>query len=322
MGKPSRQSRAISRILRLGVRPVVNQLHGNALSIRAVRAALDAAALLVRVDQGVRVSAVHDPQVPTSGHPVRGEWVHRESDQVPRSAILYLHGGGYVLCSPQTHRPITSRLALDTGMPVLVPHYRLAPEHPFPAALDDALAAYLWLLAHAIPASRIVVAGDSAGGHLAASLVAEIGRLGLPAPAAAVLFSPWVDISCELSMSWNDRIVDPYISPAMARQVSRMVVGEAELTDPRLVLLDCPWPTTTPFLIQVGGTEVLRPEAEELAATLARCGVPCELQVWPGQIHVFQMLSRLLPESRQAMRETRDFIGSALDLTVPVDAVA
>jgi acetyl esterase/lipase len=320
---PSRQSRAIARILRLGVRPIANQMRGNALSIRTVRTALDAAARLLRVDPRVRVEQLYDPQIHRSGTPVRAEWVHRVEDQVPESAILYLHGGGYVLCSPQTHRPITSRLALDTGVPVLVPHYRLAPEHPFPAALNDALAAYQWLLAHGIPASRIVVAGDSAGGHLAASLVAEIGRTGLPSPAAAILFSPWVDLSCELSLEWDKWIADPYISPAMARRVSRLVVGTAEFTDPRLALLDCPWTAAAPpFLIQVGGAEVLRPEAEKLAGLLNAAGVPCELQVWPGQMHVFQILNRFLPESSAAMRETSQFIAAALSKAQQVTAVA
>jgi monoterpene epsilon-lactone hydrolase len=314
---PSRQSRAISRALRLGVRPLVNWMPGTWVSIRTLRTAIDAAARLMRVDPRVRVEALLDPQVESAGpgRPISGEWVFptaRNAAPAQDGAILYLHGGGYVLCSPQTHRPITARLAIDTGLPVLVPRYRLAPEHPFPAALEDALDAYRWLLARGIPASRIVVAGDSAGGHLSASLAGEICRTGLPSPAGVVLYSPWVDLTCELSTERDRQVADPYISPAAARRLGRLVVGTGDFQDPRLALLTCSWSNTPPFLIQVGGAEVLRPEAERLAEILTQAGAACELQVWPGQMHVFQMLNRFLPESRAAVRETARFITSVL----------
>jgi acetyl esterase/lipase len=305
MAAPSPQSRVLNRALRLGVRPVMNRLRGNSLSIRGVRLAIDAGARLMRTDPRVRVEPLREP--------LRGEWVRRIEAPSPDGAILYLHGGGYVLCSPQTHRPITGRLALDTGLPVLVPDYRLAPEHPFPAALDDAVAAYEWLLTRYGP-SRLIVAGDSAGGHLAASLVAELCRRGLPAPAAAVLYSPWVDLACELSLAHDRLIADPYLSPAAARRVGRMVVSDFE--DPRVALMKCAWTgTVPPFLIQVGGAEVLRPEAEGFAELLTSAGVSCELQIWPGQMHVFQLLNRILPESSAAMRDTARFIATSLPAT-------
>jgi acetyl esterase/lipase len=324
---PSRQSRALSRMLRLGVRPLVNRMRGTPTSIRTLRTAIDAAARLVRVDPRVRVEPLLDPQVEAAGpaRPISGEWVfptaRTAGAPAQDGAILYLHGGGYVLCSPQTHRPITARLAIDTGLPVLVPHYRLAPEHPFPAALEDALDAYRWLLARGFSASRIVIAGDSAGGHLSASLAGEICRTGLPSPAGVVLYSPWVDLTCELSIEWDGRVADPYISPAAARRLGRLVVGTGDFDDPRLALLTCSWSNTPPFLIQVGGAEVLRPEAERLAEILTEAGAACELQVWPGQMHVFQMLNRFLPESRAAMRETARFISSVI-ATDHMEAVA
>jgi epsilon-lactone hydrolase len=311
---PSGQSRAVSLLLRLGLRPLVKQLRGNPISIWTARIAADAAGRLVRVDPRVRVEPLLDPQVESGGstRPVSGEWVYPASEETADGAILYLHGGGYVLCSPQTHRSITTRLAIDTGLPVLVPRYRLAPEHPFPAALEDALDAYRWLLARGIPASRIVVAGDSAGGHLAASLVGEICRTDLPSPAGVVLYSPWVDLTCELSTEWDQRVTDAYISSATARRLGRLVAGTCDFADPRLALLTCSWSNTPPFLIQVGGAEVLRPEAERLAEILTEAGSTCEIQVWPGQMHVFQMFNRILPESRAAMRETARFISSVL----------
>jgi monoterpene epsilon-lactone hydrolase len=302
--RPSRQSRAISRALRLGVRPLANQVRGNSLSIRTVRRTIDAAARLMKVDPRVEVEPLAEP---------RGEWVRPRENRSDDGAILYLHGGAYLLCSAQTHRPITGRLALDTRLPVLALNYRLAPEHRFPAALDDAVAAYNWLLTQGLAPGRIVIAGDSAGGHLAASLVAELCRLGRPGPAGVVLYSPWVDLACELSSEWDRWIADPYISPAAARRLGRLVLAGCDLEDPRVALLKCAWTgTIPPFLIQVGGAEVLRPEAERFAALLRSAGVDCELQVWPGQMHVFQMLHRIIPESRAAMLDTARFVGTAI----------
>ncbi|QFG23761.1 alpha/beta hydrolase [Actinomadura sp. WMMB 499] len=311
------RSRVISNALRLGVHPLMDRIPGHAGSIRTARSTVDAASLLMRHTQRVRIHALQDPGVESGEPPVTGEWVvSRDAETAPGDgtapgAILYLHGGGYVLCSPRTHRPITSRLTLDTGLPVLVPRYRLAPEHPFPAPLEDAVAAYRWLLARGVPSAGIVLAGDSAGGHLAAALAGEICRTGLPSPAGVVLFSPWVDLTCELSAAAEAR--DPYISARSARRVARLVVGPDGFDDPRVALLACAWTDTPPVLIQVGGAEVLRPEAEALAGALTAAGADCELQVWDGQMHVFQILNRVLPEAGAAMRDAARFIGAVTE---------
>ncbi|XVQ10366.1 alpha/beta hydrolase [Spirillospora sp. CA-255316] len=313
---PSVRSKAISGAIRLWTRPFIHRIPGHAGSIRTARSTVDAASLLLRPSQRVRVRQVIDPQVESGRlrRSVRGEWVvTRDAEESSRTgAILYLHGGGYVFCSPRTHRPITSRLALDTGLPVFAPRYRLAPEHPFPAPLEDAVAAYRWLLDRGVPADGIVLAGDSAGGHLAAALTGEICRTGLPRPAGTVLFSPWVDLTCELSERAQRLARDPYISARTARRVARLVVGPAGFDDPRLALLTCPWADTPPFLIQVGGAEVLRSEAEALAEALDAAGTDCELQVWKGQMHVFQMLNRVLPEADAAMADADRFIRSVV----------
>ncbi|KAB2350780.1 alpha/beta hydrolase [Actinomadura rudentiformis] len=313
--RPTVRSRAISQALRLSLRPFIHHVPSFPPSLRTARSTVNAAALLIPAGRNVQIKPLVDPQVETGGveRPVIGEWVtSRHGERRNDGAILYLHGGAYVVCSPRTHRPITTRLALDTGLPVLVPRYRMAPEHPFPAPLEDALAAYRWLLARGVPASGIVIAGDSAGGHLAASLTGEICRTGLPRPAGTVLFSPWIDLTCELSTAEQRRARDPYISAYAAQRVARLVVGPAGFDDPRLALLTCPWGDTSPFLIQVGGTEVLRPEAEAFAEALTGAGISCELQVWKGQMHVFQILNRVLPEASAAMRETARFIREAI----------
>lgn len=311
-GGPSPLSRAISGMLRLTVGPIVHHVPGHAVIIRTARTTVDIASRLVRADPRVRVRRADD--LPHDTGRVIGEWVEPRDagDEPSDGAILYLHGGGYVVCSPRTHRPITARLAADTGLPVLVPRYRLAPEHPFPAALEDALAAYRLLLDYGVPAERVVIAGDSAGGHLAASLTGELCRTGLPRPAGVVLFSPWVDLTCELSTREQRLARDPYISASTARRVARLVVGTADPRDPRLALLSCRWTDTPPVLIQVGSREVLRPEAEALAGAISEGGGECLLQVWNGQMHVFQMLNRVLPEADAAMSETARFVRSVL----------
>ncbi|WP_433187847.1 alpha/beta hydrolase [Actinoallomurus sp. CA-150999] len=305
---PSRQARALARALRLGWRPMADRLNGRFVSLTVLRTALEHGTRLLRPDPGVHVEELTGADA--AGVPIAGEWVRPPE---PRDgAILYLHGGGYAFCSPRTHRTLTSRLAADTGLPVLVPGYRLAPEHPFPAALEDALEAYRWLLTD-LPASRIVIAGDSSGGHLAAALVGEACRVGLPSPGGVVLFSPWVDLSCELSVLSDREYHDPFISPALARHFGRLYVGDHDdWSDPRLSLLDCAGLDLPPFLIQVAEQEVLRGEAERLAEALTESGNRCELQVWPGQIHVFQLFNRLFPEARAAVREAADFIRAVI----------
>ncbi|WP_246178645.1 alpha/beta hydrolase [Actinomadura decatromicini] len=318
--EPSVRSRAIGGVLRLGIRPFVHRLPGGAGGVRAARSTVAAASLLVRHSARVRVLPLNDPQLESGGRPVTGEWVVARDAAPAQGAVLYLHGGGYVAFSPRTHRPITARLALDTGLPVLVPRYRLAPEHPFPAPLDDAVAAYRWLLARGVPASGIVLAGDSAGGHLAAALTGEIVRLGLAAPAGLVLFSPWVDLTCELSLRAQRLARDPYISAATAHRVARLVVGPAGFEDPRIALLTCAWTDVPPVLIQVGGDEVLRPEAEAFAGALRRAGTDCDLQVWNGQMHVFQILNRVLPEASAAMRAAAGFVRTVTAASVRTEA--
>lgn len=310
--KPSVQSAVISRALRYGLRPLMHRLPGHPVSIRTARTAVDAAALLIAQHPQTRLEGVSIPR--KDGRPLPGELLIPKKDAIDEAALLYLHGGGYIVCSPRTHRPITSRLSADCRVPVFVPHYRLAPEHPFPAPLEDALDAYRWLLEEGYPADRIVIAGDSAGGHLAAVLAGEICRIGLPAPAGLVLFSPWVDLTCELSVECDSQVRDAYISPQMARRIARLVTGQDE-PDPRLALLECSWQNVPPVLIQVGGDEVLRPEAERLAEALIEAGADCVLQIWPGQMHDFQILNRVLPEARQALAEASRFVCSLLEGT-------
>lgn len=307
---PSSQSRMITTAVRLGVKPFAGRIKGRTAGIRVWRSLLGAGSRCLRPDSRVSIEPIIDPRVEDPGvkRAVRGEWLRSPGSTSERGAILYLHGGAYATCSPRTHRVITTRLAMDTGLPVLAPDYRLAPEHPFPAAFEDTLDAYRLLLARGVPPERIVVAGDSSGGHLATALTADACRTGLPVPGGVVLFSPWLDLTAELATASAMRHRDPFIEPAVAARFGKLYVGGGDWTDPRVSLLNCPAEELPPFLIQVGGIEVLRAESEALADALDEAGTQFELQIWPEQMHVFQIFNRIVPEADAAMREASRFV--------------
>jgi monoterpene epsilon-lactone hydrolase len=225
--------------------------------------------------------------------------------------MLYLHGGGFVFGSPVFYRRLAAQLSAASGMPVLVLDYRLAPEHPFPAAADDAIAAYRWLLGDGYRPERLVVAGDSAGGHLVAGLLADIARGKLPMPAAAAMLSPFLDLTGE-ELDERDRARrDPFVPPDYARACAKVYAGAAGISQKRLNVLKARkrgWP---PTLIQVGDTECLLGDSQRMADSLRASGVPCELQVWPGQVHVFHWFTPFIPEATAAIRYAGEFLRNA-----------
>ncbi|MBM7241774.1 alpha/beta hydrolase [Rhodococcus fascians] len=248
--------------------------------------------------------------------PVRGEWVRAPGLSPGPRVILYIHGSAYVICSARTHRGLTARLSSSTGLPVFTVDYRLAPEHPFPAAADDLEAAYRWLLGQGYDASNIVIAGDSAGGHLAADLIIENDRTGTPQPGALVLFSPLIDLDFELSARMERTRKDPMISAKAARGLVALYTDGHDANLPRL-RLDLALVRNLPAtLIQVGGAEMLRADARHLHAMIDSAGGRSELEIWPDQMHVFQALPRLIPEAAHALEHAAEFIESALETTV------
>jgi monoterpene epsilon-lactone hydrolase len=261
---------------------------------------------------GPRVSGTFVEAVDTvlpNGRRVVGEWIRPE---ITRSdgIIYYLHGSGYAMCSPRTHRRLTAWLTRLTGMSVFCIDYRLAPRHRFPTAADDVRAGWDWLRTDCgLPEDRIVIAGDSAGGHLAIDLLL---RADAPRPAAMVLFSPLADLTFGLARKQEMRRRDPAIRAEDAVRLIELYCGHIDPTHPRLThdigcANDLP-----PTLIQAGGAEMLAADAIHLANGIRAAGGRCELQVWPDQVHVFQALPRLVPEAVPAMRYTAQFIAAAL----------
>jgi len=306
---PSVQSRALAQLLMNGLRPIGDRLRitrGPALQM--VREAFDTVGL-TPLPRGTKVTAVTDGDV-------RGMWITGRGATRDAGIVLYLHGGGFVFGSRRTHRHFVAALSAAAGRPAFLVDYRRAPEHPFPAAADDALAAYRWLLDSGYAPEEIVVMGDSAGGHLTSGLLADLSRRRLPMPAAAVLFSPFLDLTGAELDERDAARRDPFVPPARARECGRTYAGEHALTHRRLNVLGSPKRRWPPVLIQVGDTECLLGDSERLAEGIRAAGGTCELQVWPGQVHVFPAFYPVLPEGRAAIRYVGDYVRDTAAETV------
>jgi epsilon-lactone hydrolase len=236
---------------------------------------------------------------------VPGEWV--ESPSSAEEVLLYLHGGGYFACSAETHRPITAFFAMH-GFRVFAPNYRLAPENPFPAAVEDAAAVYRELLSGDRSRQGIVVAGDSAGGALALSLMLALRAAGSPLPAAAALFSPWTDLAATgESVRTNARRCAIFHGPAIA-PTARLYLAAADPRDPLASPLYADLSGLPPLLVHVGANETLRDDSTRLAEKARAASVGVELKVWPVVPHVWQLAPDKIPEARQSLRESAEFL--------------
>ncbi len=232
---------------------------------------------------------------------VRGEWIRPKTG--PARRMLYIHGGGFIACSPRTHRPVTGALA-SRGFTIFAPDYRLAPEHPFPAAVDDIAA--VWTAFSAEGAA--CVAGESAGGNLALVLMGEARARGLPMPWAAALFSPATDFVSEdgsrVTNAWRDAMFDPQALAA----IRPMYLGRADPADPRISPIYGDPAGFPPLLFHVGDREVLRDDSVRMAERARAAGVVTELKVFPVVSHAWQFAAGVLPEARTSLDEAAAFL--------------
>ncbi|MFZ2174314.1 MAG: alpha/beta hydrolase [Rhodococcus sp. (in: high G+C Gram-positive bacteria)] len=300
----SRRSTALRLGLSVAGRIVADNVRTRGFPLTVIRRGIDLGGLFC--SRGTTFERVRDAPVP-------GLWVRAENAADSRHAIHYLHGGGFVFGSSRSHRALASRLSAAAGVPVFLPDYRLAPEHPFPAAAEDTTESYLWLLEQGYEAKDVMVGGDSAGGHLATGLLPELRRRGADLPAGVLLLSPWLDLGLETAGAREAIRRDPFLSVRFAERARESYAPGADLADPRLALLDAEperdWP---PFLIQGGDTEAICGDAEHLAKALAEVGVPCELQAWPGQVHVFHAFHPIIPEAAAAATYAGEFVRRTL----------
>jgi epsilon-lactone hydrolase len=231
-------------------------------------------------------------------------------------SVLYLHGGAYCIGSPATHRNLAGRLATAVGCPVFTLDYRLGPEHPFPAAVDDGVAAFDDLVARGVPATRIALAGDSAGGGLVMAVLLARKRAGSDLPAAAVCFSPWVDLTQSSDSYERLSSVDPMVTKDSLDMMAAAYLGpvdpQDELASP---LFAGDFAGLPPVLIEVGAHEVLLDDATALASRLRSDGVDTTITVWPEMIHVFQAFpGPLVPEADASIEKAAGFLRGNLGL--------
>ena len=240
---------------------------------------------------------------------VRGEWVQPRKCPSHDRVVLYLHGGGYVSCSPKTHRPITTTLARMLGCPVLSLDYRLAPEHPYPAAVDDAASAFQWLCENGVRPENIAMIGDSAGGGLALATIYRLRAQGNALPACVVGLSPWVDLTGE--DSYRNSGSCSMFQPSDIAVFARIYFGQASAETPEASPCFGDLGGLPPLLTQVSSTELLLDDALRLHEKARSVGVKSTLSVYPGLPHVWQILFGLIPEARLALEEVASFIFEA-----------
>ena len=297
------QNRLLTQALRRWVKP--NSLRSQ--DVAASRALTARVPFGAKLAPGWRVRAENGPVL-------KGEWIEPQAaDHLARlRCILYFHGGAFIAMSARTHRAITSRLAVWSDAALFALDYRLAPEHPFPAALDDALAAYRALITAGTPASRIVIAGDSAGAGLALSLLLVLRDANESQPAAAVLFSPCADLAATGNSITENSMADPMFYGAWIATVMQHYLADTLATNPLVSPVYADLANLPPLLIQVGDSEVLLDDSRRVHDNAKRAGVAATLQVWSGVPHGWQMFATILPEARAALRDAATFIHARL----------
>jgi len=236
---------------------------------------------------------------------VPAEWI------VPPGAaddrvILYLHGGGYVMGSINTHRAMVARIARASQARALAIDYRMAPEHPFPAAVEDATAAYRWMLAQGYKPGKIVISGDSAGGGLTLATLIALREAGTALPAAAVPISPWTDLEGTGASVKTRAATDPMVDLQGLKRMADMYAGDHDKKNPLLSPLHANYRGLPPMLIHVGDAEILLDDSTRVAESAKKAGVKVELEAWDQMFHVWHVFAKILPEGQQAI----DRIGS------------
>jgi acetyl esterase/lipase len=291
-----------NRVLTWGLRRWVKPNSLRAPDVAASRALTERVPFRAKLAPGWRIRAV-----------AHGEWIEpvMADDPARSRCILYFHGGAFISMSARTHRAITSRLAAGSEAALFALDYRLAPEHPFPAALDDALAAYRGLIASGRPACKIVVAGDSAGGGLALAVLIALRDAREALPAAAVLFSPCTDLAATGDSIVGNSDADALFFGSWVAAVNRHYLAGAHPANPLASPVYGDMTGLPPLLIQVGDCEVLLDDSRRVHEKARCAGVDSRLDVWRGVPHGWQIFATILPEGAAALRDAGAFIRAA-----------
>ncbi len=294
--------------LRRFVRPALARLSEPAQARRHLERS---AALVPGTPRDARYLA---ESIPGPGGAMPVEWVSFGRAE-RRRIVLYLHGGAYLMGSPQTHRSITAMLARLTGMRVMVPDYRLAPEHPAPAAVEDALAAYATLLAQGYAPGDIALAGESAGGGLVFALLLLAQEKGYPPPGCVVAFSPWVDLAHTGESIRENAATEAMLPAERVNEVAAFYIAQGDPRDPLISPLYGDVTSPPPAFITVGEREILRDDARRMADHLRAAGGEVVLHIIPKVPHAWQFFGPYLPEARASMDSAAAYIRAKLGNT-------
>jgi len=268
--------------------------------IEKARADFEEVGRMFPVADDIRCEAVQAGGVPA-------EWVVAPGASEGR-VLFYLHGGGYAIGSLDTHREMVSRLSSAAKARALSVGYRLAPEHPHPAAVEDAVAAYRWLISNGVEPARIVIGGDSAGGGLTVATLVALRDAGEPMPATAVCISPWVDLVGTGESMTTKAEEDPVVTPGGIEWMASFYAGEMDRRTPLISPLYADLGGLPPMLIHVGTAEVLLDDSTRLAERAREAGVDVTLEPWENMIHVWHYFASMLPEGRQAIDRIGEFV--------------
>jgi len=277
---------------------------GDDFDLAAARASMAAMTADPQLPDGVEFEKTLAADVPV-------EWVALPASD-PTKTVLYLHGGGYVLGSIDTHKGLGSRIAEAAGTRVLMVEYRLAPETPFPGAVEDATTAYRFLLDQGVAPEQIVIGGDSAGGGLTLATLVSLKEQGQPLPGAAFALSPWVDLEGLWDSMQTRAAADPMVQKEGLVRMGSLYLADADPKTPLAAPLHADLSGLPPILIQVGTAETLLDDSIRIAERLRAAGVAVELQQYEDLIHVFQAFAPIVPESLEAIAKIGAFVKSQL----------
>ena len=296
------ESRINSRVLSIVLKHIRSRPSLESMGVKQYRAFLEKSASMFKIDKTVLYEQVNLDSVHSA-------WL-TPPNFTDGKVVLYLHGGGFIAGSINSHRDLATRIAKASNARILIIDYKLAPENKFPAGLNDALNSYKWLLNNKISPHNIVVAGDSAGGGLALSLLLLIKEKGIAMPGGAVFLSPWVDLECKGKSYLRNKEKDPMLNHDMLYSTAMFYAENNDLSNPLLSPLNGDLSGLCPMLIQAGSNEVLEDDAVMLADKARQSGVKAELEIWDSMFHVWHYFARYLPEGRKAIERIGSFIAT------------
>jgi epsilon-lactone hydrolase len=278
-----------------------NQTAGT--DIETARQGLEALSALTPVAPDISIEKTIIEGIPA-------EWVIAPN-AVEDRVFLYLHGGAYIMGSCNTHRYLASKLSRSTAARVIVPEYRLAPEHPFPAAIEDAVKVYRWLISSGITPDKIIIGGDSAGGGLTLATLLSLKDEDEALPALAVLLSPWTDLEGTGESMETRAAVDPWLSPDASRATPALYIRDVDPRHPLVSPIYADLSGLPSMLVHVGNDEILLSDSARLVERARAAGVEVNFKVWEEMWHVFQTFA--IPEGQQAIDEIGEFVEKHLE---------